>query len=390
MKKIVFLLAVALVGNTAIAQNSKVNRALNYAKPEYNQLDKAKEAIEEAIVHEKTKDSPKAWKARAIVYQSIAQTKDEKFKKLSENPLQEAIKSYEKAIELDVKKRYWKDIKPQMQMCGILSINKGIEYFNAEDFKKALAAFETSLKIDKITEPGKVDSMIIYNSGIAADRAKNYEKAIKYYTKTCQMDYEGSKVYGYLANVYKAKGDTVQYIKTLETGIEKHPESVPIIFELINYYLDSDQSENALAYIDKAIQKDPENHTLYFAKGAIYDKQNNMEEAKAAYEASVKRKPDYFDAYYNLGALFFNKGVEMLNQANTLPASKQKEYEIALREAYKELEKALPYLEKAHEVNPEETTTITTLKEIYFKIRNDKPEYMEKYKIYNEKVKNIK
>ncbi len=388
MKKIVFVLAV-FMSTVAMGQNSKVSKALNYSKPEYNQLDKAKQAIEEAVKHEKTKNSPKAWRARGVVYQTIAQTKDEKFKNLSNNPLQEALKSYEKAIKLDVKKKEYKKIKPQLTMCGILFINKGVECFNANKFSEAVENFESSLKIDGIVEPGKIDTMIIYNTGIAADRAKKYDKAIKYYKQTCDLGYEGSKVYGFLANVYKSKGDTVEYMNTLKTGIGKYPESVTIIFELINYYLNKGESENALEYIEKAIEKDPKNSTLYFAQGTVYDKKGDLENAKKAYEKAIEIKPDYFDAYYNLGALYFNKGVEIINEANTLPADKQKEYDEGIRKAYVELEKSLPYFEKAHEMNKEEPTTIKTLKEIYFKIRNNKPEYMEKYKHYNEMVKNL-
>ena len=120
-----------------------------------------------------------------------------------------------------------------------------------------------------------------------------------------------------------------------------------------------------------------------------YEKLGDFDNAKASYEKSVELKPDYFAAYYNLGALFFNKGADMLQEANNIPANQQSKYEAAVKESFKELEKALPYLEKAYEIDSEDRSTIQTLKEIYFKIRNDKEEYMTKYKKYNELLKNL-
>lgn len=397
MKKLIFFIALVISTSVVFAQNSKVQSALNYSKAQYNQLDKAQEAIDAAIVHEKTKNAAKAWKVRGQVYQAIANSKDENFKKLSDNPLSVALESYLKALELDVKARLTTEIHTQLKLAGILFINQGVDFFGTEEFGNALTAFESSLKIDSIVDPTKVDSMIIFNSGIAADRADNFEKAIFYYGMTADMGYEGSKVYGFLANTYKDHNDTVSYITTLQKGFEQYPGDIAIIFELINYYLDADKSDDALQYIAKGVEKDPSNQTLYFAKGAIYDKKAGFVEsaeekaelfelAKIAYEKAVELKADYFDAYYNLGALYFNKGADMLKDANNIPPNEQKKYDAAVKESFLELAKALPFLERAHEIQPTEKTTLLTIREIYFKLRNDSDEYMAKYNEYKEKV----
>lgn len=390
MKKLAFLLALVFSVAVLSAQNSKVQSALNYSKPQYNQLDKAQEAIELAIKHEKTKGKAKTWKVRGQVYQAIANSKDENFQKLSENPLEIALESYKKALELDEKGRYTNEIENQLKFIGINMVNKGIDYFNKNEFLQALKMFEFSLAIDEIVDPGKIDTMVIFNAGIAADRGKDYDKAVKYYKKSTKLKYEGSKVYGFIANIEKERGDTIAYVKALEEGIDAYPSDNNILMvELINYYLNKDASNIALQYLNKAIEKDPTNHTFYFAQGALYDKLKEFDNAKASYDKAVEIKPDYFDAYYNLGALFFNKGADMLKEANNIPPNEQKKYDAAVKESFKELEKALPYLEKAHEIDPTEKSTMLTLKEIYFKLRNDNEEYMKKYKEFNEKVKNL-
>ncbi len=389
MKKLAFLFALLICTSVLFAQNSKVQSAINYSKPEYNQLDKAKEAIDLAVVHEKTMGTAKAWKVRGDVYQAIGQSRDEKFQTLCENPLGVSLESYIKAFKLDVKNRYKDDVTVKLQLLGIALINKGVDYFGTEEFDKALVSFENSLKIDSVVEPAKVDSAVIFNSAIAADRAGNYEKAILYYTLTTESGYEGAKVFGFIANIQKVNGDTVAYVETLQKGITRYPGDISIIFELINYYLDAQKSDQALEYIAKAIDKDPSNQTLYFARGAIYDKKGDLELAITAYEKAVEIDSVYFDAYYNLGAVYFNKGADMIKVANEIPANEQAKYDTAVKDAFNELEKALPSLEKAHQIQPTEKSTLLTLKEIYFKIRNNSDDYMAKYKEYNELIKTL-
>jgi tetratricopeptide (TPR) repeat protein len=388
MKKIAILFILAFSVYFVSAQNSKVQSAINYIKPQYNQLDKAKEAIDLAVKHEKTKEKAKAWKVRGQVYQTIATTKDEKFKNLCEKPLQIAYESYKKALELDVKHQYTKEITNQLTMLGILIVNKGIEYFSKNDFNEALNSFETSLEIDKLITPEKVDTMVIFNAGIAADRAKNYDKAIEYYQKTADLKYEGSKVYSFMANIELQRGDTTQYIDVIKRGIEAYPnDNDALMVTLINYYLEKDKSDLALEYLNKAIKKDPNNHTFYFARGALYDKLGDFDNAKTSYEKAIEIKPDYFDAFYNLGALFFNKGADMLKAANEIPPNEQAKYDAAVKKAFVELDKAVPYLEKAHEIDSKEKSTMLTLKEIYFKLRGNHDDYMNKYKKINEELK---
>lgn len=389
MKKLAFLFALTICVSGVFAQNSKVVSALNYLKSTYNELDKAKEAIDLAVKHDKTIGSAKAWKVHGQVYQAIGESKDEKMKALSDNALDIALESYNKALELDLKARYGKEISGYMSILAIAYFNQGIACFETEEFSKSLASFEKTLATHKVTSPDKVDTTAIFNAGFAAEKAENYEKAVEYYSKCLEINYDKARVYGILANTYKAATDTAQYLETLKKGIEEFPENVAMIFELINYYLNSNQADAALENINKGLEKDPSNHTLFFARGSIYDNKKMFEDAKSSYEKAIELKPDYFDAYYNLGALFYNNSIAIVVEANDIPASEQEKYAAALARANVELSKALPFFHKAYEINDKDKSTIVNLKEIYFKLRNDNEEYMAKYQEWNEKVKNF-
>lgn len=379
MKKVtlilIFLMSVVFVN----AQKSKVVSAYNYIKPQYNELGKAKEAIDEATVHEKTKDWEKTWYYRGMVYHTLYQSTDENFKKLHDNPLREAVDAYVKALELDEKGRYEKDIVNRLNTAAVQFLNKGITQFNEQDYDAAMKSFANSLYVNALPQINKIDTVALFNAAIAADRAKNYEKAVEYYSKVVEYRYEGPKVYVFLANAYTSKGDTASSVKALQDGIAAWPEDNNMLMvELINYYLTTDKTEEALEYLQKAIEKDPENYSYYFAIGTLYEKKENFEKAIEYYQKTLDIKEDYFDAQYNMGAVYYNKAVSHYTAANEIPPSEQDAYEAEIAKAKEQLQLALPFLERAYELKDDDISTIQSLKEIYVRLQKyDKSKEMK-------------
>ena len=141
--------------------------------------------------------------------------------------------------------------------------------------------------------------------------------------------------------------------------------------------------------MNKALSDDPQNASLYFAKGTLHDKLNDIDEAVKAYSKAIEIDPKFFDAYYNLGAVYFNNGVKLVEQANKVPARDVEKYDALMADAGKEFKKALPYMEKAYEVNPSSKEVIEALKNIYFRFRNEGDEMNKKFQEYNQKLKNM-
>ena len=122
------LIVTCLSGSLAYSQNAKVQTAYNFYKPEYKQYDKAKEAIDEAVLNEKTSTSAKAWYYRGLIYQALY--KDKNYGSLCNNCLQIAFESYKKSLELDPKNE-WVDIINSLQIPAIVNqeFNQGVEFF---------------------------------------------------------------------------------------------------------------------------------------------------------------------------------------------------------------------------------------------------------------------
>jgi tetratricopeptide (TPR) repeat protein len=107
----------------------------------------------------------------------------------------------------------------------------------------------------------------------------------------------------------------------------------------------------------------------------------DFEKAESAYKEAIVLNPDYFEANYNIGALYVNKAADIQTKANDLPLDALKEYDIEKAKADDLLNKSIPYLERALELNPSDVNAMVSLKEIYTRLG-----MTEKLKWINEKL----
>lgn len=402
MKKTTLLISLLFVYIVINAQPNKRVSAFNYLK--YDELDKAKEAIDDACKHEKTISDPKTWWYAGQIYQGIHVNK--KFKSLDADALTKALDAYKKAMVLNFKdpanqgldlnkeddlvkftlllmnqKTAYVDDEVVMDIImnrfpalANIFVNKGVtEFKDTKDYPAAVNSFENSLFLSSLS--GKLDTPIIYYAALSADKAKDYDKAIKYYDLVTKFGYgtdakEKASMFFLKAKVQQAKGDTVKYVETLKKGIDKYQEgSATLVTELINYYLETKQGGKALNYLKLAIEKDPNNATYHFAQGSLYDTYfQNADSATISYKKAIELKSDYFDPFYNLGALYYNIGASIIEKANN--EKDQKKYDVLKKQADETFAKALPYLEKAYELNPDDVSTMQSLKTLYYRTGN--------------------
>ena len=80
----------------------------------------------------------------------------------------------------------------------------------------------------------------------------------------------------------------------------------------------------------------------------------------------MEKNPEYFEALYNLGVNKYNQGAEILKEAQDMDLETYKKEGKAVEEkANQVFLLAVPYFEKAHEVNPEDVGTLQTLQTLY-------------------------
>ena len=385
MKRLILVFTSILIVTAIHAQRGKVMAAEAFL--DNKDLASAKERIDDALVHPKTLDWPKTYIVAARL--SAAQfAKDKKKTDL----LLEATNHFFKAAELDAKGnekgkgkgRYQKDIKVALAFFMPELQNEGIDAFNKENYELAMKLFDSVINLNKLSvyeeDNLPADSVFIYYTGLAASRSSNWEKAETYFLEAIDLGYAEGDPILLLNEVYTETKDSVKAEANLKRGFELYPEDDRIFTNLINYYLQTSQNEAALEYLNAAIKKDPENHSFYYARGVLYDMGKDFEKALADYNTALELKNDYFEPLLNIGVIYYNKGAEDMNSANDIKDNKA--YEAAKKAASEVFRKSLPYMEKAHELKPDDLMVLETLKNLYYRF-----EMMDKYNEVNEKMK---
>jgi tetratricopeptide (TPR) repeat protein len=169
---------------------------------------------------------------------------------------------------------------------------KALAYNDGKDYNNAVASFEKA--IETATEGA---DELNYNAGIAAYRAKSYEKAAGFFGNAFEAGYKGESAIYYKAVVLKSLDKDAEYKAALEEGIAKYPGD--------------DKISKALAgvYVSEA-------NDLYKAGADILGEANKKVNAgslatdDAAYSAEVEK-----------AQVEFKKAVEILEKAKTLDAS---------------------------------------------------------------------
>ncbi|MBN1988657.1 MAG: tetratricopeptide repeat protein [Bacteroidales bacterium] len=305
-----------------------------------------------------------------------------------EKPLSIALESLKKAIELDVKGKKTKDISNDLVRLKNQHITEGSNVYDSKDYKGAYAYFKSAVEIAEMPQVGKLDTAVVYYSALAAQLGGLYNEAIEMYNKCLDLGYTSDgTVYYNIYEAYGSKGEKEGAVKFLEEGFVKYPSNQNLLFALIQDYMDrGEDPAKILEYLKKAIDQQPDNAVLYFAEGTLYDRLGNFDEAFASYKKASEVQPDYFDAYFNMGALYFNRGVKYIEDANKVPAREVEKYDNLMAQASAEFKACIPFMEKALEVKPDDTNTLETLKNIYFRFRNESPEMKAKYDAIMEKI----
>lgn len=372
MKGLVIVICTLLLSSTGFAQSHKIVNGKVFL--DAGELDKAKAALDAAVVHKKTLYSAKAWKYRGDVYYAIEFSKEEKYSSLSDNALQVAFDSYSMVDKCTYPGNYKDEVTTLLVFLENVALNKGVIKFNAEDYAGAQADF--SLTIDIGESLDLVDTLAYYNCALSYERMYNYTSAIKYYEKCLNFNYRVEAMYQFVLFCYLQLDDNAGYTSTLDRSLVQFPESPELLTTKMNALLGNGEYGKAITYLDQLIEADPENPLYFFAKGSTLENTGNQSEAIESYLKAIELNSDYFEPNYNLGALYYNGAVELYGQ-ETEEWSKA-EIEKLNEVVEVQFNNSIGYLETAHRLRPEDRNTMNSLLQLY--ARNGQTENYQKIK----------
>ena len=373
MKKILVTISlIALVFSIGIGQTNKRTSAYMYNKNK--QYDKAREAIDEAILHPKTENDAKTWMYRGIIYYNIAMSEEDQVKALAPDAPEISYESLLKSKILDDKKQLEVETSLYLIQLTNLFYQRGADGFQNSDYAAAIKNFTIAYKIAEAD--GRFDTIAAFNigmSGVYSEDKTLAESTMPYLKKCIDVNFMDPRVYLFYARSEKQIGDTTAAFATLEKGRVLFPQELSLQLEQSQLYLETGQNEKLIGSLKEAIEADPTNENLYRVLGQTFENVGDKENAIVYYKKAIEINPDFGDAIFNLGAIYVNDAAELYTEANNLPFEEQKKYDELKKQADDNLYKALPYLERSLELNPTDQVVISALKEAYANLKmNDK------------------
>jgi len=287
-------------------------------------------------------------------------------------------------------------------------VQSAIKDQNAEKYDKAAEKLYAGYQLNN------KDTLYLYYAASNSINAGDYDTALKYYEELKGLGYTGIETQ-YIA-VNKETGEEEVMGKTqrdlmVKSGEYLNPEDRKVTSKegeiaknIALIYIDQGKNDKAIAAIDAAKLANPDDISLLQSEADMYYKLGDKEKYKALMEAIVEKDPNNPTIYYNLGVTsyeigdveaaikYYNKALELnpkltearlniaaailsgetaiVEQMNGLGLSKAdaKKYDELAEQRKGLYRKALPYLEKVMEDNPENIEAIRTAMNIYYQL----------------------
>ena len=236
---------------------------------------------------------------------------------LPQDLLGEAYDSFQKGFELDTKGAQKKTLSEGLSKLQAHYVNEAMTAYSLGNHSFSSQNFGNALRCMEHPVINKIDTLVVFYTGLTAYYAKEYERATEYLQRAISLGYaQDGAAYSILAECYKAldKADTAE--TTLAEGFMKYPANQAILISLINMYRDNDEDPVKLMdYIHKAQENEPTNESLFYVEGEMWKKLNNIEKAIACFEKSIEINPKYFYGYYSIGQIYYDAAVDIQNKA---------------------------------------------------------------------------
>ena len=244
MRKLSFIGSLLLATVLVNGQKKEVNNAYNAYVNAY--FDKAKDAIDRAILNDETAKDAKTWMYRGNIYLRIADirekeshwqrakadslrlgkpapvlTRDQQsemsYANLCTNCAEIAYESYMKAFALDP--------KITVENMGINDPGKGLGYCSGYLYSDALKLFENKkyeeayVLLDKANKAAaETQDYIKFLMAYSAEMAGKKDVAKTIYNNMIRAKSKDIKAYQQLANIYKSENDTAKVLSVMKLG----------------------------------------------------------------------------------------------------------------------------------------------------------------------------
>ena len=286
-----WLIAYCLQSTISFAQPMQVQNAYMYLKEK--SFDKAKVSADAAVLHEKTKDVPKAWLYRGQVYQAIFQDTSRKVNQLDAEAQEKAVESFVKCYQLDKDQIYKSDLKAGLSVSAGSLLNKAENYLALKQYDKTSAACEllksaVPFDSDELLKRRNVTvENIMYLQYRAYYLGNDAVKAKEIGNKLTGMNYKVPLIYSTMAKLFLADKDTTSALSYLDKGLALFDDNIDLLTMQIDILMMQKKTALLKEKLESAVEASPNSDIMHAALANVYEKSNNREKAEEEYKKAM-------------------------------------------------------------------------------------------------------
>jgi tetratricopeptide (TPR) repeat protein len=245
-------------------------------------------------------------------------------------------------------------------------------YVNAKEYDKAYNAYD---ELKKLNYSGKGVNYFAVNKVNGEEQlfttAKERDQMVKLGThekpRTEELPSKRGEIYKNMALILVQNGKIAEAKKAVAEARATNPEDTSLILTEANLYLDTKDYDTYKKLITEVLAQSPNDADLVFNLGVISYNAKNLVDAEKYYKRAIEIKADYVNAYLNLAILKLDADKKLFEEIQKLGNSEKdnKRYEVLKKQREVVFTSALPYLEKASELDGTNEEVKGTLLSVY-------------------------
>ncbi|MBI9042069.1 tetratricopeptide repeat protein [Lutibacter sp.] len=286
-----------------------------------------------------------------------------------------ASKDYSTAIETKEPSDFLKAAKQfhQVYMLSktdtVFLDNAALVYYFAKDYATSRDLYKQLLDLNYT---GIAQEFIATNKADGQDVSYPDKKAMDLQVKlgiveNPRVELKESRRELIFKNIAQNYSDLEEMDKALEyiaKGRAEFPESYSLLIDEANIYYKLGDNAKFKERLEMAIEMNPTEPTLYYNVGVMNMDQKKIDEAIKYFEKAIELNPKYGDAYNNIGAAIIDRAAPIIEEMNKSLSDFSK-YDKLQKKQFEIYEKAVPYYEKAFELNKSSISVVQTLMGLY-------------------------
>jgi len=320
-----------------------------------------------------------------------------------------ATEAFQTAISLDP--AIEGQLSAQLQNLRASLINGAVKDQNAQNYKQAIEKLYASYVTSK-------DPSDLYFAAGNAVNGRDYKTALEYYQMLLDMDYTGEeeeyvatdKVSGEVKSfdnknlrdlavrageyikpetqkteskkgeilrnmtlIYIEEGNTDKATALMKAARAESPDDVYLMRADADMSYKMGDVTRYNEIMKKIVASDPTNPELYFNLGVGSGEIGDNEKAIEYYEKTLELKPDHEGALINIAVVKLSGEDKLVEEMNSLgnSAADNRKYDELKKQRQAIYAETVPYLERAHKLNPNNKEVIRTLMNIYGQLADD-------------------